>query len=248
MACTSPPAPADTDLLAYLDGELDDRVAIHLERCPHCRMRAQGLAHLQDQLTARLYRFDCPSPADLGEYHFGLVPPDQAEVMADHITRCPHCAGEVAQLESYLADLAPDLELSPLEQARTRTRVLVARAVNAGMGIDVLPHPTAALFAGLRGDEVEPLIYEADELQVIIEVHEDPGQPFGTTLLGLVMGLEDAHQLEAHLWRADQRIASVEVEELGNFAIPDLTPGSYELILSGPEVEIHIQDLEIGTS
>jgi hypothetical protein len=27
-----------------------------------------------------------------------------------------------------------------------------------------------------------------------------------------------------------------------------LAPGSYELILSGPELEIHIQDLQVGTS
>jgi hypothetical protein len=247
MACISPPGPSDTDLLAYLDGELDDQVAAHLEQCPHCRARAQDLADLQGQLTKRLYRFDCPSPAELGEHLFGLVPSDRAEAVADHISACPHCAGEVAQLEGYLADLTPDLELSPLEQAKARVRVLVARAVNAGMGVDALIQP-APSFAGLRGDEAGPLIYEADGLQIVIEVQSDPGQLDGHTLLGLVMGLGDSHQLKAHLWRAEQRIATVEVEDLGNFAIPNVAPGSYKLILSGPEEEIHIQDLEIGMS
>ena len=245
MACISPPGPADTDLLAYLDGELDDQVAAHLEQCPHCRVRAQDLAHLQDQLTARLYRFDCPSPAELGEYHFGVLPPDQAATVAEHLAACPHCTGEVAQLESYLADLRPDLELGPLEQARARVRILVARVVDAGTSVTVLGQPAPA-FAGLRGDESEPFIYEADGVQVVIEIHQDPEQADRSSILGLIIGTEDPEDLEAHLWQAAQRVKRAQVDELGNFAIPGLSPGSYELILSGPGMEIHVQSLEIG--
>jgi hypothetical protein len=249
MACISPPGPADIDLLAYLDGEPDDPVAAHLAQCPHCRERAQGLARMQGYLTARLYRFDCPPMAELGEYHFGLLSSDQAAAVASHLAFCPHCAAEIAQLEGYLADLAPDLEpeLGLLEKAPGRIRVLVARALKGGTGLDVLLQPAPAL-AGLRGDEGDSLIYEADEFQVVIEIHRDPDRPEGRTILGLVVGLDDPHQLEVHLWHADQRVASVTVEELGNFAIPGVSPGSYELILGGPEVEIHIQDLEVGTS
>ena len=247
MACISPPGPADIDLLAYLDGEPDDPVAAHLAQCPHCRERAQGLAHLQGYLTARLYRFDCPPAAELGEYHFGLLSSDQAEAIAGHLAFCPHCAAEIAQLEGYLADLAPDLELGFLEKAAAHIRVLVARAVNGGMGLDVLVQPAPAL-AGLRGDEGDSFIYEADGVQVVIEFYQDADRPERMTILGLVVGLDDPGQLDAHLWHAGQRITNVAVEELGNFTIPGVSPGSYELILSGPEVEIHIQDLEVGRS
>ncbi len=110
MTCVSPPQPAEGDLLAYLDGEADDQVIAHLERCPHCRERARCLAHLQDRLMAQLYRFDCPSPEALGEYYLGVLSGDEAATVAWHLAECPRCAGEMAQLEGYLADLAPDLE------------------------------------------------------------------------------------------------------------------------------------------
>jgi hypothetical protein len=228
-----------------MDGEPDDLVAAHLAQCPDCRERAQALARLQGHLTARLYRLDCPPAAELGDYHFGLLSADQAAAVASHLALCPHCAAEIAQLEGYLADLAPDLELGLLERAAASVRVLVARAVRGGMGLHVSVQPAPAL-AGLRGDEGRSLIYEADEVQVVIEFHRDPDQPERITILGLVVGLDDPQQLEAHLWHADQRVTSVTVEELGNFAISGVSPGSYELILGGPEVEIHIQDLKVG--
>jgi anti-sigma factor RsiW len=101
MACVSPPEPADRDLLAYIDGEPDDRVAVHLEQCPHCRERAQHLARLQDILTAHLYRFNCPPPATLGEYHLGVLPGDRAAAVTQHLAECPRCGSEIAQLKDY---------------------------------------------------------------------------------------------------------------------------------------------------
>jgi hypothetical protein len=65
-------------------------------------------------------------------------------------------------------------------------------------------------------------------------------------LLGLVSGIE-AHGMEAHIWQDDRHITQVPVDELGNFVIPGLAPAGYVLILSGPDVEIHIQDLDVGT-
>ena len=59
------------------------------------------------------------------------------------------------------------------------------------------------------------------------------------------MGIEPAG-LEAHLWQSEQRVAVIPVDELSNFVISDVAPGNYELILSGPEVEIHIQELQVG--
>ena len=56
----------------------------------------------------------------------------------------------------------------------------------------------------------------------------------------------DTTELVAHLWLADRRVGEVSVDELGNLVVPNLKPGSYELILSGPEVEVHIRDLDVG--
>lgn len=249
MACVSPPELADMDLLAYLDDESDDRVVAHLERCPHCRERAQDLAHVQGQLTAHLYRFNCPSPAELGEYHLGLMHRDRAMAFTQHLAECLRCAQEVGQLKDFLAELGPELELNSLERAWERVEVLIARLVNGGVGINLVGQPARVpVYNGLRGDAREPLIYEADGVQVVVEIHEDPKQPDLRSILGLVIGVNEPHELEVHLWHAGQHLVTVPVGETGGFFITSLTAGSYELILAGPEVEIHIQELDVGNS
>ena len=248
MACVSPQELADRALLAYIDGEAEDEVIAHLEGCPHCRERTRRLAQLQDCLTAQLYRFDCPSPEALGEYHLGALPSDRAAAIAHHLDGCPHCAHEVVQLGDFLADLAPDLEISPLEQATGRARVLIARlASGLTDGLIMAPSQMASAYVGVRGEEREPFSYEADEIQVVVDIQEDPDQPGRKTATGLVIGVDEPRELEVHLWRDDQHLAVASVDETSNFFIPNLDPGGYELILSGPELEFHIQDLAVGT-
>lgn len=237
MACVSPPELDDKALLAYIDGEADPEVVAHLERCPHCRDRAQHLARLQDRLTGQLYRSTCPSPAELGEYHLGLLPSDQAADVASHLAECPHCTREIAQLKDYLSELKPDLEFSLLE----RIRVLVARLLRARRENGSSKEPA---YAGLRGKAEGPYLYQADDIQIAVEIQDDIERPGRKVLLGLVTDT-DLQELEAHLWQADRWVETAPVDELGTFVIPNIAPGNYELTLSGPEVEIHIQGLEI---
>lgn len=246
MACVSLPELNDRELLTYIAGEADHQVVAHLERCPHCREEAHRLARLHGRLTAQLYRVICPSPVELGEYQLGVLSPAQAEVVAQHLAECPHCTREVAQLKDYLVELTPALEPSPLERIKERARVLVARLVNGGLKAGLLAQPALApAYAGVRGKREEPYLYQADDVQIAVEVQDDAERPDRRVILGLIIGMEPAG-LEAHLWQAEQRVAVVSVDELGNFVISDLAPGSYELILSSPEVEIHIQELQIG--
>lgn len=239
MTCTSPPELADRELLTFIDDQANHRVATHLERCSHCRDRARRLANLQGRLTAILYRFSCPPSLELGKYYLGLLAPTGAVAITQHLANCPHCTRETAQLESFMADLAPELALSSLErlkgQFRERVRVRVARPVLGDM---------TPAFAGVRGDQEGPLVYQADEVQVIIEIQDDGEQPGRKFLIGLVTGM-DAHDLQARLWRVDQPIATAPVDDLGNFVMLDLLPGNYVLTLSSPDREIHIPALKV---
>lgn len=243
MTCTEAPPLNDTELMAYLDGEADHQVTTHLAQCAHCRQRVENLARWQADLTRRLYRAACPPSLELGEYHLGLLPREQEAVLARHLAECPHCAREVGQLKGYLAGLARDLEPGLLKQVTDRARVLIARLVSGGQAGHLFNSAAPAL-AGLRGQEAGPYLYQAEEIQVAIEVQDDARQPGRKSLLGLAMGPEPTGGL-ALLWQAEQRVAVVPVDDLGSFAIPDLGPGSYDLILSGPQTEIHIQELQI---
>ena len=244
MTCSSPPELDDGTLLAYLDGEADEKVAAHLEQCSHCRERAQRLGRLQERMGAEMYRIACPTPLELGEYHLGVLAGTRARTVAHHLEDCPHCTREVSQLKTYLGDLSADLEFSLAE----RIKVLVAKLAPAGGQADPLGAPAMApAFAGLRGEESGPRLYQADDAQVAIEIQDDPMRGDRKILLGLITGM-DTGELVAHLWLADRRVGEVPVDELGNLVISNLAPGSYELILSGPEVEVHIRDLDVGAS
>jgi len=241
MICISPPELDEKTLLAYLDGQASRQVAAHIEECPGCRERAEHLAQLQGHLTRQLYRIDCPSPLDLGQYHLGVLPDEQAAQVSGHLTQCPHCRREIAQLRDYMDGLAGDVEFSPLE----RVRIWIAELVGGGQKA---PGPRAQLlapaFAGVRGEEQGPRLYQAGPAQVAIEIQTDTEQPDLKMALGLVTNVAPG-ELKACLWRDDVRVAEVTVDELGNFVLPGLIPARYELILSGPEVEIHIQNLDV---
>jgi hypothetical protein len=194
-------------------------------------------------MTAQLYRITCPDPTELGEYHLGVLPAEQAEPIAGHLVECPHCRREIAQLKDYLAELEPSLGLDLVDQVLDRVRVLVARLVSGGP----LSQPALApAFAGVRGEEQEPLLYQAQDVQVMLEIQEEADRPDHRTLLGLVVGLPTPQEFAAYLWAAEQLLATAPVDELGNFVLPDLIRGRYELMLSGPKTGIHIQDLDIG--
>ncbi len=234
----------DGTLLAYLDGEADQNVAAHLEQCSHCRERAQQLGRLQKRMGAEMYRIACPTPLELGEYHLGVLAGARAKAVAQHLDDCPHCMREVSQLKTYLGDLSADLEFSLAE----RIKVLVAKLAPAGRPAAPLGAPAMApAFAGLRGEESGPRLYQAGDAQVAVEIQDDPMRGDRKTLLGLVTGM-DTGELVAHLWLADRRVGEVPVDELGNLFIADMAPGSYDLILSGPEIEVHIRDLDVGAS
>jgi anti-sigma factor RsiW len=232
----------DGQLLAYLDGEAGPEVAAHVEHCPECRERARRLASLQASLTAGLYRHACPSSTDLGEYHLGLLSRDRQADMACHLAQCPHCSRELAQLEAYLADVGPDIEISAVEQVMT----VIARLIRDAQASWQLPGlAPAPAFAGLRGEGSGPLIYQAGEVQIAIEFQQDPAERDRSTLLGLVTGA-DPVDFQARLWQENELVASGPVDELGNLNLSGLAAGRYTLVLSGPEVEIRIEELEVG--
>jgi hypothetical protein len=147
----------------------------------------------------------------------------------------------VAQLRSYLAELAPTVEFSSLE----RVKVLIASLAGGGRGEEGVSQPAfAPAFAGIRGEQEAPSIYQFDGGQIAIEVQDDAEQPDRKVILGLITGL-DTRGITAHLWQGGQHVTTVPVDESGNFVIAHLTPGEYELILSSAEVEVHIQTVHV---
>jgi anti-sigma factor RsiW len=241
MTCISPPEITDIQLLAHADGKADRQVVAHLEQCPHCRQRANQLAQFQERMIAQLYRLMCPSPHELGEYHLGMLPGAEGEAIRRHLVECPHCTQEIAQLRNYLSDLTADVEFSVAEKVQVWIAQLVERGTSQASGVPLALAPAGV---GLRGEKEEPHIYQVGGVQIAIESQPDPQSPGQRILLGLIMGIEGGGWT-AHLWQDNRLISAASVDDLGNFVIPGLASGHYQLILTGTTTEVHVQALEI---
>src|SRR3712207_3339421 len=98
MQCSSPPPLNDDQINAALDGDADPTVQAHLAECAGCAGRLAAARQFERQVRARLYRWDCPPPQQLADYHFGRVPPDDDRAIRRHLERCALCAAEVEDL------------------------------------------------------------------------------------------------------------------------------------------------------
>lgn len=244
MLCQNVPQFEDFELMMALDGQADPEVAMHMSQCPHCKERAAQLAAIQHAATTRLFRTDCPSALELGEYRLGMLPAAATAHLQQHLAVCPHCAQELAQLASFMDGPDPFLQSDPLAAIKQSVTVLVARLASRPQfgGLLGQPIPSPAL-AGLRGEADGPLIYEAGDAQVVLEVQSDEEHAGRRAIIGLVMGWIN-QEVQVHLWRDEQQVATVALDTFGNFCIDDLAPGAYELFITGELTEIHIQDLQ----
>ena len=229
----------DLELLAYLDGEVEPDLGARIEASEAHLKRAKELARLNQRITANLYRRVCPETIELGEYHLGMLPSEQTLAIEAHLTECPHCSKELAQLSAYLVEEEPETSPGFTE----KVKVLVGRLVSditGGTPGELTTTPALVV----RGEESETLIYEADGVQISIDVLDDSEQPGAKVLLGLVTGIA-AEDSEVMVIFEGEQIAVTQVDELGNFEIPGLTTAEYEIIIAGKGVEVHIPAVRV---
>jgi hypothetical protein len=220
---------SDRDLLAFLDDEVDAGLRAAIEASPAALARAAQLAREQHRLTRHLFRTTCPDSTVLGEYVLEMVEGSDRAVIGTHLESCPHCRAEVAQLTAFLA--VPREEPALIE----RLREVVARLLDDG---------SAPVLAGVRGQDSGPRLYEAEEAQIALEVQDD-SDTGRRAILGLILGPETGGW-EARLQLAEEApVAKTPVDEVGNFAFHDLAPGTYVLLLRGPDVQIRIEDFAV---
>lgn len=189
----------------------------------------------EGNMTTALYRSLCPDSAELGEYQLGLLMGDRRISIREHLATCPHCRREMAQLDQFLTSVAPDIEFNAVDRIKVWVARLVPQGFNAGMGL--------APVLAVRGAGAGPQLYEAGDAQVGIDIQPDL-RPGTFTLVGLVTGAE-LDGLQAIVWQDDESVATVDVDDLGNFIVDALRPGRYRVTLSGPSLEIEMRDINI---
>jgi anti-sigma factor RsiW len=224
-------------ILAYLDGEELPHVAAYLQTSPEGATLAAEYQALQGNLARVLYRHDCPTTQQLGDHALRL--PAQAErvAIAAHVTTCPHCAGELAQIRTFLAIEADPPPLSFGERAR---RIIVA----------ALAPPPATAPTALRGSaESDTRTYQADDITITLDVASGSRRD-RRNLTGLAWrDRDDAAPVAGAtvaLLAAGDTASTAAIDELGNFAFDDVLPGDYRLEMTLGDDVIMIALLRIG--
>ena len=98
MECSSPPPLTDDHISAALDETAVPDVIDHLARCPACAARLEDARRVEYTLRSNLYRWDCPSPQRLAEYHLGNIAADEQRAFARHLEQCASCSEEIGEL------------------------------------------------------------------------------------------------------------------------------------------------------
>jgi hypothetical protein len=215
MKCISSPALDDTQILRFVDGEADDKVIAHIKQCPYCSERARQWTRLQNSFRKQSYRVTCPSPLELGDYHLGYLPAPQVLVVAQHLHECPLCRREVAVLENFLGNLAPEYGLLGA------AKVFIARLMGAGTENGLAP--------ALRGEAKGPLTFEANGMVILLDIQ--PAHDARVNILGQIAADDQDQWTGAlvELRRDDQLQFSTEVDDLGAFQFEGAMPGAKEL-------------------
>ncbi len=240
MTSTLSPHPSDAELLAWLNG--DNTHGEHIAHCRECLTRVQTLSNEEQFLRINLYRADCPSAHELGEYMLRLLPQFQINAIAVHVAHCPHCSQELATLQEFFTAAAlPAAQPTIAKQIRVIMATLLGDIRAGWQGTEGLQPAMAAM----RGEQNKPRIYEAEDYQLTIEIQEDPENPGRQALFGLLIGEDAPASFEIQLWQGANLITQEPVDEYGNFSISNLVKENYDLKLIKPELEIRLEALQL---
>jgi hypothetical protein len=235
MPCSYDSPLTPDQLTAAIDGSANPEVGEHLAHCPDCSARLAEAQQAERRLTHRLHRWDCPSPAQLGEYHLGALPPDSAATITRHLADCDRCSLELAALRQFLA-----AEAAPASgTARARPGPQPGRLALVEVIAQLLPRATAL---ALRGETTrEPIVAEADGVMIILDL-----QPVGqgrVSVLGQVAAEAQDRWTSAlvQLRQSGDLQAMATVSDLGTFQCRFVSPGPTEIRITpvvGPTIVV----------
>jgi hypothetical protein len=177
---------------------------------------------LEAGLTQKLYRFDCPSAHELGEYAIDMVSPADRLAVAQHTLECAECTAELGVLRAFMVAEAP-----VVENFGARARRVVAQLLSSPT--------TGALALGLRGSEaLSSTIYRVEDVSISLIQGPDEGELTGMVARD-VTGPETVVGTDIYLVDADGARRVATIGAAGDFGIAALPNGAYELELRLPD-------------
>ena len=263
MECSEPGTIRDEELFAYLAGELvRPAVQQHLARCQSCSAKLADFRRVERSLTRKLYRWDCPPNQELGEYQLGLLNYERATAIRLHVTSCVLCSAEIATLSQFLANDPMLVERVSVQPSFGNNHVVHAvkplvshlRDVSSGKIRRIIasfmpPQPRLAYQREIASTEVWPRSYSAEDFNISIQLDRGAGRKDSLQLIGFVTrkgsSLQSLQGIPVVLSSQTNAVYKQNIDELGNFVFPSISPALYTLELQLPDCTIVIEQLPV---
>jgi hypothetical protein len=239
MECSYPPPLTDDEITDLLDGIAKPAVQEHLAHCAYCATRLAQARQVEQRLMTTLWRWDCPTPQQLGEYHFGFLNSEVLRVVEHHLAMCTLCQSEVKAMGQFLeAEASSD---APTRSRATHPRRFYPDEIIARL----LPSSPSFAFA-TRGEQNGPLVAEADGTTVFLEIQEINS---GRVLTGQLVASDPILWTGAlvELWRANAIQATAFLDDFNGFRCSFSGGGSIELHITSPSGRtIRVPEIQVN--
>jgi hypothetical protein len=251
--CNWPVALDDLALIAAIDGEAGPDVMAHLRDCPSCSERAQVFEDMQGLLRKQLFRMFCPTSEELATYQQGMLKGGQQAFITEHLKECPHCTREYNLLEQLSRETLPGRSPPSSSEAAahahngaspSKLRQIAAKLLAPSL------KPLASAYGALRGpSQASQYAYHAENIQLTLGVQRVVSRIDRRVIHGALEIDDELYDVlsgvTAHLSHNDTVICTAELDELGNFVLDDLAPGTYQLALRLPDREVIVEALSL---
>lgn len=210
---------------------------------------------IEQNLKSQLYRMDCPGELELGEFEMDFLDSTERGLeIQKHILKCPHCLADLAQIRQFMALPLVDKNLvNPVKASKRsiveKVRVIVVDLLSQPQGYLLNPNLSPAL----RGDQddISTQVFQVESYIIALSAVKHLSSREKQQIIGdispLVENEEDFHKWSAYLWRDGQLLATTPIGRDSHFIFNNINSAAkpHDLILSGPRVEIHLQNLQM---
>jgi hypothetical protein len=250
--CSWPVALDDLALIAAIDGEAGPDVMAHLRDCPYCSERARVFEDMQGLLRKQLFRMFCPTSEELAAYQQGLLNGGQQALITEHLKECPHCTREFNLLEQLSRETLPARSPPPAngKSDHAHNRAPSGKLRQIAKLLTPPAKPLAGAYGALRGpSQASQYAYHAENLQLTLGVQRVVSRTDRRVIYGALELDDELYKVlsgaTAHLSLNETLICTAELDELGNFVLDDLAPGTYQLALRLPDREVIVEALSL---
>jgi hypothetical protein len=218
MKCNHPPPLTPDQLSDAIDGKADAAILAHLSDCPFCEQRLAMAQQAEEGLSSRLFRWDCPTSQQIGDYDQGLLAEAESASVASHIRQCARCTQELAELRLFMAtaDRPPAEAPKPAAIRRPSLSEVIAQ---------LLPR---SLAPALRGDTPPPLMAKAEGVTILLDVQPAEGDQLAIQGQLAAENQDDWTDALITVRQAGVLKATAAVDDLGGFSVAGLPAGPTE--------------------